>query len=240
VTSLRERSLARTARRLVFQTEFDREDFVRRHPIDERRTSVVPNSIDASWFDPAQRDANRSSRLHRIIFVGTLNRRKGVMVLLDAFSRLVGKGIDISLDVIGSGPLEAQIRKLVERDGLNDRVFLHGPKPGAVSLIAQADLLAVPSLYDSFPNVLLEALHTGTPALGTRAGGIPEILAADELLVPPGDPATLAAAIERLVRDPDAYRKAKQLVAKRRATFEFDWVGRFEAELEYSLSHSRP
>jgi glycosyltransferase involved in cell wall biosynthesis len=231
VVRARERRIAREASRIIFQTERDRSDFARRRPEAAGRTAVVPNSLNASWFDPALRDANRSHGVSRLIYVGTLNRRKGVDVLLDAAARLIAEGRELTLEIVGTGPLEAELRRRIALLDLEAAVTLTGSDPDALERIAGADLLVLPSLYDSFPNVLLEALHTGTPAVATDAGGAREILAAEELLVSPADAAALAAAIRRLAADPDAFRAARDHMRRRREVFDFDWVGRFETEL---------
>ena len=232
VVRARERLIARSAARIIFQTEGDRGDFIRRRPKAASRTAVVPNSIDASWFDPSLRDAHPSHTLSHLIYVGALNRRKGVLGLLDAVAELLDEERSLTLEIAGSGPLEAAVQARIAERGLSGSVALSGHVSDALSRIARADLLVLPSLYDSFPNVLLEALHTGTPAVATDAGGAREILAAEELLVPPGDPRALAAAIRRLADDPGAYRRACEHVRGRRKAFEFDWVGRFEAVVE--------
>jgi len=225
----RERRVAEVAERVVFQTEFDRHDFLQRHPEVGGKTVVIPNNLEPSWFAPLWRDANTSSRVRHLIFVGTLNRRKGVPRLLEAFRHLVHEeGYDIRLAVLGTGPLRGAATKLVQAYGLEERVDLLGQRENTLEAIARSDLLILPSLFDSFPNVLLEALHVGTPAVATRVGGIPEILGGDGKLVAPGDTAALAAAVRRLIDDPGAYQQVKASIVDRRKVFEFDWVGRFE------------
>jgi glycosyltransferase involved in cell wall biosynthesis len=216
----------------VFQTDRDRQAFTARNPASRGHTAVIPNSIDASWFDPGLRDANRSTELRRLIFVGNLIARKGVLSLVVAFQRLVSDGLDLSLEICGDGPLRAQLERFVTGHQLSDRVALRGAVSDALRRIADADLLVLPSLYDSFPNVVLEALHTGTPALATRAGGAAEIIRQEDLLVAPQDSDALAAAVRRLSRDRTVYAAAREHMRRRRAEFEFDWVGRFESILQ--------
>jgi glycosyltransferase involved in cell wall biosynthesis len=229
---IREQGIARAASRVVFQTDRDRQAFTARNPASRGHTAVIPNSIDASWFDPGLRDANRSTELRRLIFVGNLIARKGVLSLVVAFQRLVSDGLDLSLEICGDGPLRAQLERFVTGHQLSDRVALRGAVSDALRRIADADLLVLPSLYDSFPNVVLEALHTGTPALATRAGGAAEIIRQEDLLVAPQDSDALAAAVRRLSRDRTVYAAAREHMRRRRAEFEFDWVGRFESILQ--------
>ncbi|MFP4232575.1 MAG: glycosyltransferase family 4 protein, partial [Spirochaetaceae bacterium] len=245
VLRCRERAACRSASAIVFQTARDRDAFIARHPevtrkahpkgAAEPRTPIIANSLNASWFDPRLRDANRSENLSRLLYVGSLNRRKGLDVLLEAFALLHAEHPGLTLEIVGTGPLEAELRRHARRLGLGgtegSAVTFLGYDPAPVARIAGADLLVLPSRYDSFPNVLLEALHTGTPAVATDSGGSREILDSDELLVPPEDPRALAAAIGRLVGDPGAYARARAHMRDRRKELEFDWVARFEAVL---------
>jgi glycosyltransferase involved in cell wall biosynthesis len=86
----------------------------------------------------------------------------------------------------------------------------------------------VPSLFDSYPNTVLEALHVGIPVIGSRVGGIPDQLVHDELLFPPMDAEAIASRIERCVREPGYYARLRELCAERRESFLFDWPGAWE------------
>jgi len=85
----------------------------------------------------------------------------------------------------------------------------HVPRGRVPALLAQARLLVLPSRYENFPLSLLEAMSCAVPVVTTRVGGIPEMVAAGEtgLLVAPGDPEALAAALRRLVGDPALARR---------------------------------
>jgi glycosyltransferase involved in cell wall biosynthesis len=253
----RERSIARDASRIVFQSEYDRSRFLSRQPRSGRaavrapdvgravgdgkydrvaaKTEVVPNSVSASWFNPRYRDANESTKLKRLVFVGALNRRKGIMILLEA---LVRSSRPLKLDVVGFGEQEELARGFVARNGLENTVTFRGRVAEAIPFIAAADLLVVPSLVESFPNVLLEALHCGTPAVGSRVGGIPEILGDHRLLLEPGDADSMARTLASLYDDPRAYQTVKRVCAARRPRFEFDWVARFERVLQTAATES--
>jgi glycosyltransferase involved in cell wall biosynthesis len=84
--------------------------------------------------------------------------------------------------------LERQAREL----GLSDRVFFEGWRDDVEEWLSRSDALVLPSDYEGCPSVLLEALAAGTFAIGSNAGGIPEIVASDEQLFPRGDAAALA------------------------------------------------
>ena len=137
-----------------------------------------------------------------VLFVGHLVPVKALDVLLRAWSRVLedpSVGAHLQLVLIGEGTerdtLEQQARTL----GIADRLAFLGPRPQPVvaEWIAAADLLALPSHNEGSPNVVVEALASGTPVVASRVGGIPDLVddGVNGLLVPPGDPAQLAAAL---------------------------------------------
>ena len=147
----------------------------------------------------------------RILFVGRLVERKGVTHLVEAVGRLA-PDLRARLSVVGDGPERVSLEAQIARDGLGDRVTLRG-RVSEVELrdaYAAADVLVLPSILDARGDteglgvVLLEAMSYGVPVIGSDLGGITDIVRSGEtgLLVPPADPAALAAALERLARGP--------------------------------------
>lgn len=237
VARRRERRMARHATRLVFQTEHDRDEVLSRHPDAGRKCGVVPNSIGGPRFAPELRDTNRSTELARLLYVGQLIPRKDVSSLIAALELLRDDGHRLSLDIVGSGPEEQLLRNRVHRLGLDALVTFHGSRTDALRMIAETDLLVLPSLFDSFPNVLLEALHTGTAAIASDVGGNPEILQHQSLLFQPGNPRSLRDTLHRLVSNPEAFRRVRTLCRERARVFEFDWAEAFEAEARHASGH---
>jgi glycosyltransferase involved in cell wall biosynthesis len=172
---------------------------------DPDRVRVVYDGIDPELFHPGPRDAARA-RLAReiavqgpvVLFIGNLLPVKGLEVLIDAFGRLAGQGIDFTGLLIGQGPLRSRLEDQVARLGLRDRVRLLGTRPHdrLPDWYRAADLFVLPSRSEGVPVVLLEAIACRTPFVASRVGGIPEIahLGASRL-VPAGDAAALAEAI---------------------------------------------
>jgi glycogen(starch) synthase len=140
----------------------------------------------------------------RIVFVGRLVRPKGVDVLVDAASRLRTPGARILL--VGDGPERARLERQAQRLGVGDRVHVTGflPHDRIPDLLATADLLVLPSVYEELGTVLVEALHAGVPTVASRTGGIPEVVehGVTGLLAPPGDAAALGRAIDIVLSDP--------------------------------------
>ncbi len=143
----------------------------------------------------------------RVLFVGAVLEKKGLRQLLEALAALRSE-LEVDLVVVGRGPALAQMRQLAENLHLGERVHFRGGVDSGAELrdaYAAADVFAVPSLAEGVPRVLFEAMAAGLPVVTTSAGGIGEVIAdgVDGLVVEPGSPAALAAAIGRLGRDPE-------------------------------------
>ena len=141
-----------------------------------------------------------------VVYVGRLERVKGVHILLDAYRRLIEQVPEARLGIVGDGreraDLEAGAADLVASGGVR---FLGWQDQASVSReLAAASVVVLPSLWpENFPTVALEALQHGRPLVGSRVGGIPELIGPDNgALVEPGDPAALARELARLLGDP--------------------------------------
>ncbi len=177
------------------------------------RLELVRNGIDPERFRPAPHPAGTPPL---VLAVGRLVETKGFHVLVAACARLRQEGRDCRCLIVGEGPEEERLQKLVADLGLDDRVELPGRlQPEALlPIFRSADLLAMPSCVrqhdqDGIPTVLIEALAMEIPVVATRVSGIPELVrdGATGLLVDPDDPAALAAALARLLADPGLSRR---------------------------------
>jgi glycosyltransferase involved in cell wall biosynthesis len=126
----------------------------------------------------------------------------GVLAALDSLRRDVE---DVTLLLIGTGPLEASLRAEVRRRGLDRHVRFLGMRDDVLELLPALDLFVLGSRFEGLPIALLEAMAAGVPCVATRVGGVHEAVQDGQqgVLVPPGDPAALAAAALGLVLDPD-------------------------------------
>jgi glycosyltransferase involved in cell wall biosynthesis len=169
--------------------------------IPEERISVLPNPTPPLPELPERVHGDRPL----LAFAGRMTAPKALGVALDAVAEVP----EVDLVLAGDGDervaLEARAREL----GLDGRVRFVGslPRDEVLSLFRSADAALLSSAWENFPHTLVEALAVGTPAIATSVGGVPEIVTHGEngLLVPPGDPAALAAAIRRFLAD-DALR----------------------------------
>jgi len=133
----------------------------------------------------------------KIIFtLGGLIRRKGFNYLIDAMERVCGQRGSVLCFIGGAGPERGGLQGRIDRLHLGERVKLLGSLPGdQLTLWMNAcDLFVLPSLNEGNPTVMFEALGCGKPFVGTKVGGVPEVIASDTygLLVEPADPEDLA------------------------------------------------
>lgn len=172
------------------------------HPVSLVASNV---SITDEWFAPPR--ARRADERCRIVFVGSLERPyKGLDVLLRALAA-IGAAASWSLDVIGDGELRGDLTRQATSLKLDGSVTWHGQlsREEVRKVLQDAHVFVMPSLTEGLPRALVEAMASGLACVGTRVGGIPELLPA-EALIEPGDTESLAAAISRLIVDED-YRK---------------------------------
>lgn len=195
----------------------------------------VYNGLDLCEFSYTE---PRKRAVH-IVAVGRLVEKKGFAVLVEACHALRERGRRFLCSIIGSGELEAELREHVSRRDLEAVVQLIGPRPqrDVIQIIQQAAVLAAPCLIgddanrDGLPTVLLEAMAVGTPCVSTNVTGIPEVVHHERtgLMVPQRDPFALAAAIERLLDDPELRVQLAE-AARRLIEADFD-IQRNAAEL---------
>jgi glycosyltransferase involved in cell wall biosynthesis len=156
-----------------------------------------------------------------LITVGSLGQLyKAPDVLIDAVGRCVQRGLALRLAVVGDGRYRAALEARARRRGLDGRVCFTGALPSLDQVMAQldlADLFVLPSRQEGLPRAMVEALARALPCIGSTVGGIPELLAPEDL-VPPGDVGALARKIEEVARDPDrlARMSARNLETARR------------------------
>jgi glycosyltransferase involved in cell wall biosynthesis len=164
--------------------------------------NVIPDGVDATFFHPPT-----DPREHVILFVGTLSKNKGIKYLLQAFAEVCHsfKDPDLRLDLVGDGPEKQSLMDLVKQLEIQSKVsFLGSLSQKEVSCrMRQSLLFVLPSLREGFGVVLLEALASGTPCIGSLTGGIPDIITPDVgRLVPPEKPVALKDAILEILQDP--------------------------------------
>lgn len=178
------------------------------------RVAVVENGVDRSRFFPRDAASARAElglgSAPAVLYVGRLERDKGVLDLVRAFAHPALSRAELWL--VGAGSAAEECRLLAERLGVRLSLLGERPHREIPSFLAAADLLALPSLAEGSPNVIAEALAAGRRVVATRVGGIPDLVKSELLgqLVPARDPDALGAALAAEL----ARRVAPELVAR--------------------------
>jgi alpha-maltose-1-phosphate synthase len=246
-----ERTSAASAAAVVAVSDGMKVDILSAYPeIPAERVRVIRNGIDTDEYRPDPQtgvlarygiDPGRPY----VIFVGRITRQKGVPVLLRAASRLIGDAQLVLLAGAADTPEQlAEVTELVDglRTSRSGVIWIPEmlPKPEVIQLLTHATVFACPSIYEPLGIVNLEAMACGTAVVGSRTGGIPEVVADGEtgLLVPVGEPEPLADALNVLLRDPDRAEAMGQ-AGRKRAVSEFGWpaIAAQTADLYAELTH---
>jgi glycosyltransferase involved in cell wall biosynthesis len=186
------------------------------------RVFWVPNAIDVAQLPPPRakadlcREIAADSSRPLVGVVGRLSPEKGHRILLEAFHQLRRRLPEAQLVVVGDGPEAVVLRQQADVLGLSCCTTFTGLRTDGQQIIGALDALVLPSFSEGMPNVVLEAFAYGTPVVATAVGGVPDMLDADSgWLLPPGDPSTLAAALEEALHDrTEAGRRARQAATR--------------------------
>jgi glycosyltransferase involved in cell wall biosynthesis len=201
------------ARQIVVWSAWVKDSLVAEYGVPPRKVQVIPPGIDlALWGEPPRREGRPG--LPRVLFVGGDFARKGGPLLLDWY-RARGRG-RCELDLVTRDPVAAETGVRVHRN-------IAGNSPEARALFHGADVFVLPSLGECFGIASVEAMAAGLPVITTRVGGSADIVAHEQtgLLIPPGDPAPLGSALDRLLADA-AGRRAMGARGRARAERCFD------------------
>ena len=190
---------------------FNRSFVTHRYPdVDVSKVEIGYLGVDTAR-GPGRASAKEPSGPFRLLAVGDLIPEKGHRFLIDACGRLQARGIPIACDILGQGPLHAELAGQITSSGLEGTVRLFGRADHAqvtaalahadAFVLACADNRAAGYHVDGIPVAIMEAMAEGVPVVSTRVSGIPELVEHDAsgLLVPEKNPAALADAIQRLV-----------------------------------------
>lgn len=202
----------RVMTRLVCNTEATKRSVLAANPdlIAPDRISVVPNGIDLAEFDARPVVPMNLAREGETVIgcAARLTAQKGVGLLLEAAARLLDEGLPVRLAIAGEGELRQGLERTAESLGIGEQVDFLGFVEDIKSFYASIDILALPSLFEGFGYVIVEAGRMGKPCVAFATSSNPEVVKheATGLLAAPGDPADLAAMLGRLARDPELAR----------------------------------
>lgn len=181
--------------------------------VPEHKSRLLPNGIDSDKFHPRAAGQGRALDVFppEAVVIGAVGRIQDVKdhaSLVAAFvllrERLPQLRAQLRLAIVGDGPLLAQLRAQVAAAGAADAVWLPGSRNDVADILRSIDIFAMSSIAEGTPGSALEAMCAGLPVVGTRVGGLPEVIedGVTGALVPASDPAAMATALERYVLDP--------------------------------------
>ncbi len=236
-SAFRERVLGLTDRMtdaVTVQSESVARQLCRRGVTSPPRVRVIPNSVNLDRFTSdgsrlgTRKDLGVSDSEFLWLAAGRLAKAKDYPTMLNAFAMLAEKCPQAVLAIAGDGPLRGEIRALVQRLGLVERVRLLGLRRDVPRLMQACDALVLSSAWEGMPVVVLEAMASRRPVVATSVASIPEMLedGLSGLLVPPGDPEALAEAMSKVVdaRPEDRQAMADKAYERVRTTYSEDVV----------------
>lgn len=219
---------AQHANAVVTDSASTRNDVVETLGVPKARVHVVYPAADPE-FHPRSTEEIEAFRAAKglpgayVLYVGTLEPRKNVDVLIRAFSRAVcQEGLPHSLVLVGAkGWMTRAIQQAIAETEIGDRLLLPGyvPREELPLWYGGADLLAYPSSYEGFGYPALEAMACGTPVIASNTSSLPEIVQDAGLLVPPRAEQELAAAITRILSDTALAERLREQGLKQAANF---------------------
>lgn len=186
----------------------------KRYPV--KKLAVVPNgrNLEAcratdSEIEAVRRQWGLGPQNRILVCPGRLETQKGHCYLIDAMPEVVRRFPDVRLLLVGEGSLRASLEQQVQAAGLREHVVFAGYQTAIATYYGVSEIVVLPSLYEGMPLVAIEAAGAGRPLVASRVDGTCEVVVEGEtgLLTEPRDPASLAAALIRLLEDVDLSRK---------------------------------
>jgi glycosyltransferase involved in cell wall biosynthesis len=238
----------RDADLVITCTDFGRQLVIQRAGAGQSdKVVLVHHGVDLTRFQLEPLAGRGAGRQLHLLCVAAFHGYKGHRYLLDACRLLVDQGVDVSLELIGDGPLRAELEAYVSELRLADRVVFRGRQSSDAvreatrrsDVAVLAAIQTADGLMDGIPNVLVEAMAMGRPVVASNLPGIRELVVDGEtgLLAEPRDPASLARALTRLVDEPEL---AEVLVRGGRAKVEAEHDASVCLDEVYRLLSSLP
>ena len=183
-------------------------DFLAAGGFPRTKLVVIPNGVDVARFegrDPAFKGRMGLSRDTRLVTtIGRLHEQKGIAAFLHAAASILQSRSDCHFLVVGTGPLEADLRRLAAELHIARHVAFLGYTDRVAEVLKATDVFVLASLWEGMPNAVLEAMAAATPVVATRVEGTEDVVEDGRtgLLVPPGDTPGLVNSILKLLDHP--------------------------------------
>jgi glycosyltransferase involved in cell wall biosynthesis len=214
------------------------DDLMTHFAVRRDRLAIVPNAVDVQSVERAAMEpldvACSDASVPTIVAAGRLAHAKNLPLLVESLERL-SRRMTFRAWLLGQGELEGELRTMLARAALNERVTLFGFQQNPWKFMARADVFLLTSRYEGFGNVLIEAMATGLPVVATASHGTRDIVTHEQsgLLLESHDAASVAAALERVLTDAGFRRRLSDTARQRAREFALPAVvDRFDAFLD--------
>jgi glycosyltransferase involved in cell wall biosynthesis len=182
--------------------------------------------LDERYYTQLDKKLDKNS-VFKILFVGDIQVRKGMMYLFKAFKLLVDDGLNVHLDIVGSGASEPLLKEFTKNNNLDDKITFHGRVPHGPLLFEyfkNANIFVLPSVgAEGVPRVTHEAMAMSCPVIATDVGSVAWQLQNDSgILIPPKDKKSIYNTIKNLLNEPDKYQKLVENGYRRSLEFTYE------------------
>lgn len=213
-----------------------RDEALCHYDIPEEKITVVHNGVE--WHEleaPFQRSLERTkSKKYELLFIGNGYKRKGLDILLQALVPLKEEGIHLS--VVGKEKKLQSYKHMVQKLRLEDMVTFHGPQNSTIPFYQKSDAVIIPSIYDPFANVTMEALAMGLYVVSSKSNGGHEVLTSDngDIIDNLYDQDSVTASLRKALFHPKTKTSAEAI---RESVRKYDFKQQLEKIVTLTLSH---
>ena len=163
----------RLSSRIICNAHTLKEELKRRHFADPNRVFVVPNAVDPQFFMP---NSSQKAVEPTVLYAGRLARVKDPLNLVEAFKLVIQRIPNARLEILGNGTLKQKIEEEIQDCSLCSRITLIEGQLDIRPMLSRAWVFVMPSRREAAPNAVLEAMSAELPVVGTRVGGLPELI----------------------------------------------------------------
>jgi glycosyltransferase involved in cell wall biosynthesis len=226
---------AKLALKVVAASNAIKKYLIEREGVDPEKIEVIYNGVEIEKFIKTNRDY---SKVRTIGSIGRLTRQKGFDYLIEAAANIS----EIKTSIAGVGEEGASLLKEVKKFGLEERIRLVGQQKDVAGFLSSLDIFVLPSRYEGFGIVILEAGLSGLPVIASRVDGIKEIIAdgVDGILFAPGDVKELTLKLEKMLADQsERARLGKNLQEKVKEKFDIRKIIKQYEELYFRIIENK-
>jgi glycosyltransferase involved in cell wall biosynthesis len=204
----------RLSNRIICNAGILKQIIVKRHAVPPHRIAVIRNGVNPQFYSP---DQKLKSSAPLVLYVGRLVPDKDPLTLVEGFRRVSRNVPAARFEIIGDGHLKNRVEKFIRRHGLSSCISVLPGQLDTRPNLRRAWVLAMSSVREASPNVILEAMASELPVVAPRVGGIPELVQDREtgIIFEPGNPEALSRALTELLED-QSQRVAMGMQARKR------------------------